>query len=125
MTRRALARVVEVPPHLYAGADGLTSVQRVSGTGTVGSGTGRPSSSSAAAIPSDGSTRRARYGASVGSAAMPPATRLGLTVPLTGVPLDQHPDRFRRAAAAGCDRARRCACARSLTSRHHPASSGA
>ena len=34
---------------------------------------------------------------------MPPATRLGLTVPLTGVPLAEHPDLFRRAEAAGYD----------------------
>ncbi len=34
---------------------------------------------------------------------MPPATRFGLTVPLTGVPLREHPDLFRRAEAAGYD----------------------
>ena len=34
---------------------------------------------------------------------MPPATRFGLTVPLTGVPLAQHLDLFRRAEAAGYD----------------------
>ena len=34
---------------------------------------------------------------------MPPATRFGLTVPFTGLPLAQHPDLFRRAEAAGYD----------------------
>lgn len=34
---------------------------------------------------------------------MPPPTRFGLTVPLTGVPLAEHPDLFRRAEAAGYD----------------------
>ena len=34
---------------------------------------------------------------------MPPATRFGLTVPFTGLPLAQHLDLFRRAEAAGYD----------------------
>ena len=34
---------------------------------------------------------------------MPPERRWGLTVPLTGVPLAEHPDLFRRAEAAGYD----------------------
>jgi probable F420-dependent oxidoreductase len=34
---------------------------------------------------------------------VPPPTRLGLTVPFTGVPLAEHPDLFRRAEAAGYD----------------------